>query len=259
MQNKLSLIFGAVILFLGGLLAGMLIGQSALGDKQGQIAFAEGKTLEVRLNELEQKILDNKKAIDHVDGILTKITKPPTPKRANRPDPEKKYEFDLSTTAWKGAADPKVTLIEFADFQCPYCKRFDGVVTKVLDKYPNDVRFYFKQRIVHPSAFAAHEAAMAAKAEGKFWEMYKILYANPREQKPEDLERYASQIGLDMEKYQKAMSEHLYEKAVKKDDAEARKNFINATPTVFINGYYEPRPSPDIILQKIEEAIKKGD
>jgi protein-disulfide isomerase len=256
MQNKLGLILGATALFLFGLMAGLLIGHSVLGCKPEQITLADGKTLEVRLNELEQKILDTKKTIDHVDGILTRLTKPSTPQRSNRPDPEKNYEFDLSTAPWKGATDPKVILIEFADFQCPFCKRFDGVVHEILDKYPNDVRFYFKTRLIHSSALPAHEAAIEAKEQGKFWEMYDTLYAKFGKVKPEDLEKYAVEIGLDLERYKKAMSEHLHEDEVKKDDAEAREHSINATPTIFINGYYQPNISPDNIKQKIEEAIK---
>lgn len=255
MKNKINFILGAVVFLLLGFLAGLLLGRTIMGV--GEITFSDGKTLEVRLNELEETLNEVKKSASSADETLQRITKPPD-KRKNRPDPDKKYDFDLSNVPWKGAANPKVTIIKFSDFQCPYCKKMAGVLDDLLEQYPNDIRLYFKTRLIHQSALPAHEAALAANEQGKFWEMYDILFANMKNQTPEDLEKYAGEIGLNIPKFKMAMTEHQYGGLVKKDDEEAKRNLINSTPTVFINGYYQPKLSPDVIKQKVEEAIKGG-
>jgi protein-disulfide isomerase len=254
MQSRINIIFGAVVVFLVGFLAGLLIGHGVMGGGC-DLSFSDGKTLEVRLNELEQKIMDTQKSADHADEILTKITEKKPPPKPNRPDPDVKHEFNLSDAPWKGASDPKVTVVEFTDFQCPFCKRMAKLLDVIVKEYPDDVRLYFKHRVVHPSAMPGHEAAMAAHEQGKFWEMAELIWENPGAMGPETLEGYAQKIGLDIDRFKKGMAEGKYKKKIEEENEEARKFNINATPGVFINGYYES-PRPDGVRQKIEDTIK---
>lgn len=259
MQNRLILVFGGLAIFLLGILAGLLLDRAVFASGGGQITFTDGKTLEVRLNELEQKVLDNKTALDQVDEAVLESLLNRGKKKPSRPETSKQYEFKLDNVPWKGAENPKVVVVEFADFQCPYCKRFDGIISNILKKYPNDVRFYFKTRLIHDSAMPAHEAGREAYVQGKFWDLYEILYKDENfgNVGMEQLEKYASQAGLDMEEYAAAMEKHAHQNDVAKEDEEARKNLINATPTVFINGYYLPNHSEGAIISKIDEILKK--
>ena len=98
----------------------------------------------------------------------------------------------------RGPATAKVTIVEFSDFQCPYCAKATGEVKQILNKYPKDVRFIFKQfpLDIHSQAAVAAEAALAAQAQGKFWEMHDKLYANFRSISRVRILDWAREIGL---------------------------------------------------------------
>ncbi len=143
-----------------------------------------------------------------------------------------------SPVSTRGPANAPVTIIEFADFECPFCSKVAPVIGEVLSAYPDKVRFIFKHDplSIHPHSFLAHEAALAAGAQGKFWEMHYLLFANQARLSRDDLIQYAGQLGLDLKGFRQALDSHLYRPLIETDSAEAKGLGVVSTPTFFING-----------------------
>ena len=162
----------------------------------------------------------------------------------------------------KGASNPLVTIVEYSDFQCPYCSRAAASLDEAAAAYPDDVKLVFKQYPLpmHKDAPLGAQAALAANAQGKFWEMHDKLFENQRAMSREDLEGYAKEIGLDMEKFRKALDEETYKAEVEKEVAEGRKLGVNSTPTFYVNGKLQKGALPaEAIIKLIEEEKKQAE
>jgi len=138
----------------------------------------------------------------------------------------------------KGAADGPITIVEFADYQCPFSARATLTIDGLLKEYPGKIRFYFRHYPLpfHPDARLAAEAALGAEADGKFWEMHDKLFANSQNLKREDLEKYAEELGLDMNKFTQALDTRQYKGRVEDDLNVALQVGARGTPAFFING-----------------------
>ena len=147
-------------------------------------------------------------------------------------------KIDAGKSPAKGPANAKVTIIEFSDFQCPYCTRGKDTMDQVLKAYPNDVKVVFKNLPLpfHQQALPAAKAALAAHKQGKFWEMHDELFANQQALKPEFYEATAKKLGLDVEKFKKDLTDPEIEKQINEDKELAAKNDIQGTPGFFVNG-----------------------
>jgi Na+/H+ antiporter NhaA len=148
-------------------------------------------------------------------------------------------DVDTSYDHIRGSDDAPVTLVEYGDFECPHCGRAEGVIRELLSSHGNDVRYVWRHlplTDVHPSAQLAAEAAEAAGAQGKFWEMYDLLLTHQLELGPRDLARYASDLGLDLERFRDELRRREYAARVSEDVASADESGVSGTPTFFING-----------------------
>ena len=162
-------------------------------------------------------------------------------KRKEPPDPLKvpPARFNIpSHTAFKGPKNAPITIIEFADFQCPYCATVRKTIKQVMDSYPNQVRLGYMHMPLnfHKQAPLAAEAAQAAKAQGKFWPMWNALYDNLRNLSPEKIDQLAEQIGLNMKKFRDELKSKKYKAQVDQDKRLARRLRVRGTPTFLING-----------------------
>lgn len=131
---------------------------------------------------------------------------------------------------------------------------------QVLEAYPKDVNFVLKQfplRQIHPNADAAARAAIAARKQGKFWEMHKELYANFRTISPETIKGFAEKIGLDVAKFEADMNSEEAKKEVEGDLALGAKVNVRGTPTFFINGKLARDRSLEGFKARVEEELKK--
>src|ERR1700692_1149063 len=139
----------------------------------------------------------------------------------------------------RGPASAKVTIVEFSDFQCPYCAKATVEVTQILNKYPKDVRFLFKQfpLDIHSQAAVAAEAALAAQAQGKFWEMHDKLYANFRSLSRARILVWAKELGLDLPRFTADLDSHKYASRVASEEKEGEAAGVEGTPTFFIDGH----------------------
>ena len=138
----------------------------------------------------------------------------------------------------RGADDAAVTLVEYGDFECPYCGRAEGVVRELLADH-GDVRYVWRHlplTDVHPHAQIAAEAAEAASAQGAFWEMHDLLFQHQDALRPSDLEGYARSLGLDVKRFSDELRSHEYAARVADDVDSADLSGVSGTPTFFING-----------------------
>jgi protein-disulfide isomerase len=157
-----------------------------------------------------------------------------------------------------GPENAKVTIVEFSDFQCPYCARASEVVHKIKERYPDKVRFVFRQfpLPMHPDAHLAAEAALAAQRQGKFWEFHDLLFANQQALSRESLEGYARQLKLNVGDLQHALDGQTEKAAVDADVSLGEGVQVNGTPTVFINGKRVANPTEfEPMAKQIDEAL----
>ena len=139
----------------------------------------------------------------------------------------------------RGAQDAPVTLVEYGDFECPYCGQAENVIRELLSSHGGDVRYVWRHlplNDVHPSAQLAAEASEAAAAQGKFWEMYDLLLSHQGDVTPRDLATYAGQLGLDVKRFMDEVRRREYAATVAEHVSSADESGVSGTPTFFING-----------------------
>jgi protein-disulfide isomerase len=179
----------------------------------------------------------------------------------------------MSTTEWdavltvpvsedrdhiQGAPDAPVTLVEYGDYECPYCGAAEPIVKQVQARMGDRLRFVFRNfplTTAHPHAEHAAEAAEAAAAQGRFWEMHDLLFANQRRLGDADLRAYAEELGLDLEAFDRDLAEHVHAARVQEDFMSGVRSGVNGTPTFFINGArHDDSYDVEVLLAALERA-----
>ena len=138
----------------------------------------------------------------------------------------------------KGDEQAAITVVEYSDFQCPFCASVASFVNYLDVSFQGKVKFIFKNNplSIHPDAPLAHEAAMAAAEQGKFWEMHDLLFENQEALKKADLVGYAEELNLDMDSFMDALDTRKFRALVERDRNEARSLGVRGTPTFIVNG-----------------------
>jgi protein-disulfide isomerase len=161
-------------------------------------------------------------------------------KYAKEPPPllDPPVKLSIAGAPFKGPADAKVTIVEFSDFQCPYCAKAAVEASQVSQKFPKDVKLVFKQFPLedHSQASLAAEASLAAQAQGKFWPLHDKMYANFRQINHARILVWATEAGLDMNRFRTELDGHKYAARVKAEEQEGEAAGVGGTPTFFING-----------------------
>lgn len=157
----------------------------------------------------------------------------------------------------------KVTLVEFGDFQCPACAAYHGTVKKIINDNKGKLNFVFRNFPLsqHQNAQIASEAAEAAGEQGKYWEMYDILYEKQSDwsdsRKPLDIfQQYAKDIKLDVEKFKKSVNDNKFADKINKDKVDGNAAGVDATPTFYINNE-KFSGSPVDLETRINMELKK--
>jgi NhaA family Na+:H+ antiporter len=162
---------------------------------------------------------------------------------------------DIERDHVRGAAGAQVTLVEYGDFQCPFCGDAYPVVNELLARFGDQLRFVFRHMPLtdlHPRAEAAAEAAEAAGAQGRFWEMHDRLFTHQHELSDTDLLAHAEAIGLDVERFERDLHEGRHAARVAEDYASGARSGTPSTPRFFVNGFIHlGAPS----RAELEEAI----
>jgi protein-disulfide isomerase len=197
-------------------------------------------------------------ALEARPGAAAPAEEPPAEPANFLPKREAVRRIPLDYTPRKGPEVAAVTVVEFADFQCPFCKANAGLSDQLLKEFPNDVRFAFKHFPLgkHPQAQAAARAAWAAQQQDKFWEMHDLIYAGDIQQlSPDVLRGYAEKIGLDMDKYTVDVESSQSAAAVSFDKMLGKSFKVGGTPVYYVNGKRVRDPSAAAVRAKVQAEL----
>jgi Na+:H+ antiporter, NhaA family len=139
----------------------------------------------------------------------------------------------------QGPEDAPVTLVEYGDYECPYCARAFPIIRRLRAEMPDKLRFVFRHfplNSVHPHASVAAQAAEAAGAQGKFWDMHDLLFEHQEDLEASDLQRYAIRAGVEIYRFQADLSSERFARKVKRDYESGVASGVKGTPTLFVNG-----------------------
>jgi protein-disulfide isomerase len=168
--------------------------------------------------------------------------------------------IDVSQAPMKGSAGAKVTLVEFADYECPHCKRLQPVLRQIVDEFHGDVKVYFKHYPLpqHTNARLAAEAAVAADKQGKFWAFQDKVWDHQDELSPAEIEKLAKESGLDVAKFRQDLASDAVKARVQKDRDEGQALGLEATPTLYIDGreYTDPKDA-ESLSEWIKEELSR--
>lgn len=182
----------------------------------------------------------------------------PPPDMPPGPDPNKRYTLNAAGAPALGPKQARVKIVEFSDFQCPFCSRAVLTLKQIQTAYPKDVQIIWKNfpLEMHPKAPAAHAAAEAAHRQGKFWEMYDLLFANQKELEPEQFEKYATQLGLDVARFKTDYASADVRARVEADRKEGAALGITGAPGFFINGRFLYGAQPyEVFKQMVDTEL----
>ena len=199
-------------------------------------------------------------ALQVIDAKPGAAAAKPTAAPSKRPDAAKVYEVVVGQAPVKGPANATVTIVEFSDFQCPFCSRVNPTLVRIHETYPDDVRVAFKHMPLsfHKQAPEAHAAAQAAANQGKFWEMHDKIFANQRDLNTAAYERYAVQLELDVDQFKKDSASPEVKARIKADQSQAAKLGVTGTPGFFVNGRFLSGAQPfDSFKKLIDQELKK--
>ena len=177
-------------------------------------------------------------------------------------DNTERYRIGVNNAPVRGADGAKVTIVEYSDYQCPFCSRAETTLARIAQEYGGQVRIAWKDMPLpfHGNAQLAAEAARAAGVQGKFWPMHDLLMANQKALARTDLESYAAQLQLDVAAFRAALDDHRFAKDVAADIADAHNFGAEGTPTFFINGRVLRGAQPfEAFKQVIDEEINRAD
>jgi len=207
--------------------------------------------------QLEQSLLEARRQQarqSYIDGLrqkadITILLNPP--KVEVQPDPARLL----------GTVDAPVTIVEFADFECPYCQEVEQSLQKVMEKYKGKVRLGFRDfplRQIHPGAQLAAEAARCAGEQGRYWEYHDVLYTNQAKLDQGSLREYARTVNLDLARFEACLTSGKFLGPVEGDLQAGAKLGVSATPTFYINGSILVGVQPLSAFGKIIEAEIAG-
>ncbi len=188
---------------------------------------------------------------------------PPAPPPQAAPQPTAR-NVDPGDGPWTGSKKPKVTIVEWSDFQCPFCGRVEPTLKQILDTYKDDVRLVWRNEPLsfHPNAMPAAKAAMAAARQGndKFWKMHELMFANQTQLSEAKYEEWAKQIGLNLAKWKADKESPEIAALIAKDNAYGMSVGAEGTPSFFLNGKFISGAMPfETFKAVIDEQIKKAD
>lgn len=224
------------------LAGGAAIAQQPPAQQQSASDIA---ALKKELAELKAMLLAIQKDVQETRSILQKITQPQQQAQRGPVMDVPNVEYATTGAPARGSREATVAIIEFSDYQCPFCARYaTGTWPQISKEYveTGKVQYFFVNypiESLHPLAFKAHEAANCAGEQGKYWEMHDRLFANQNLLQPPELVKHAAAVGLDMAKFQPCLDTGRHADGIRQDLARAQQLGVNGTPG-FLVGTIEP-------------------
>jgi protein-disulfide isomerase len=193
--------------------------------------------------ELESRLAAIQGSLEELKAMRPAAAPAPRP---SGPDPDKIHQVEIGGSPAKGAEGARVTIVEFSDFQCPYCGRVSPTLERLLTEYPEDVRIVYKHLplSIHAQALPAAKAAVAAGRQGKFWEMHDLLFQNQTALGDARYVELAKSLGLDAARFEQDYRSPEVAAEVARDMNEARRLGVTGTPGFFVNGRFASGARP---------------
>lgn len=234
---------------------------SILAGCGGDASQADLAALRAEVAEIKQTQVQMKATLDSLQsgGAAARTAGAPAEDAEAKPKREAVRRIPVDFAPRKGQQLAAVTVVEFADFQCPFCKTNAGLPDQLLQEFPNDVQFAFKHFPLgkHPQAQQAARASWAAHQQGKFWEFHDVVYAgDTQDLSPDVLRRYAEQIGLDMAKFDADLASPASAQAVAMDKMLGKSFKVGGTPAYYVNGKRVQTPSAAAVRAKVQQEIE---
>ena len=244
------MIKGRQIVFLMLMVTALLAAGCTDNEKLGNIEQMQKEIL-TKLDTLEA----NQEKIQKSQETMSKAFQPKRP----TVDYNKVYNLPIGSSPIKGKKDASVTIVEFSDFQCPYCSRIQATLNQVLTAYPDDVKLVFKDFPLsfHKQARNASKAARAAGEQGKYWEMHDLIFKDFNKLTDDSYKKYANQLKLDETKFMADFQSTKYDKLIEQDINLGRSSGVTGTPSLFLNGKRMQRRSFDDFKTAIDGYLKK--
>lgn len=204
---------------------------------------------------------------------LPRVGTPPASASGRIPEPDASWQGTGTTVAgvelapsgrpYRGPEDALVTIVEFTDYQCPFCRRhFEETLPLILRDYGERVKYVVRNFPIvqsHPSAARAAEAAECAFDQGRFWPYHDLLFRNPTALDAASLKRYARDVGLDMQRFTRCLDSREKSSVVARDLRDAERLGLRGTPTFFINGRILVGAQPYPVFRAyIEDAFEQA-
>ncbi len=239
--------------------AAAILAAGLVACNQASAGGAVSNSSAARIDALEKKVAEMEANMEAVGYILEK--------RAGMSIEDAKKEMEEANKVWDIPVDespvfgnttnPKLTIVEFTEFQCPYCSRIAPVVKELMDKHAGEIKFVYKNFPLsfHPNAKPAAAAAIAAQKQGKFWEYRYALAPHSRELGDSIYVAVAKEVGLNIEQFEKdRVLDDAMNARIDKDFNLGAKVGVQGTPNFYINGKRQDRFSPELVEKLLKEA-----
>ena len=220
-------------------------------------AAADAASAGTQLTTMREDYAKLRVSYDRLMALVESEAHPPAPPP---PDPKRKVESPSDGAPWRGPASARVSVVEFSDFQCPFCSRAQPTLKQVTERWPKDVRFSFRHLPLpfHDNAMAAAKAVEAARRQGKFWEMHDLLFQNQEHLDAKSLEAYARQLRLDVKLWMRDLDDPALQANISRDIDLASQVGAEGTPTFFVNGHIVQGAQPFEAFKGLVEAELVG-
>lgn len=209
-------------------------------------AWEQGPRLEAR-RALQSNNALEKEFLQGFLNAVPRVETSPTPTRV---------EVDRDRGFSRGPKDAPVAIVQFSDYQCPYCRTVLGTLNEVMTRFPGKVKWVFRDfpiQSIHPTAEKAHEAARCAAVEGKFWEYHDLLFERSPRHSLEELKQYAQELKLAPEAFADCLDLGKYKTEVARDVQDGIRLGVSGTPTFYINGWVLTGNQPFTVFEKLIE------
>jgi protein-disulfide isomerase len=226
---------------------------------QANAGQMQGRPLEAMAPAITRYLTDQRQAQGR-DAVINELKAKGPAIRVSLESPRATIAIDAANPTL-GSSTAKVTLVEFSDYQCPFCGRVEPTLKRLQSTYGDKIRIVWKDfplTQIHAQAFKAGEAAHCAGDQGKYWELHDVLFSNQEALQPADLKRHAASLGLNADAFGQCLDSSKYGERVRDGVSQGGELGVNSTPTIFINGRRLSGAQPyEVFVAIIDEELAK--